>query len=369
MRINASLSKDISPQPQISPEHADFTKLPSISAESVVRPRGRRRYFREGPRREMILSGTHKPGVDPELFAPQRNTALRFEVPDPRVVDYVTDYYVYDSEGPEVEGAVSFSMPGPANLRFFMDERPVTVTIGNRLYAPTPHAALYGPTTRALKVESFGGVTIGMGISALGWARLIDQPANRYRDRIAPMADALPPATVTALQERLRASDRALDVKPILDAFFLERLGQPHPEEPVIRTLAALIVDESVPDIAVIAERAGVSPQRLRQTALRFFGFPPKRLLRRARFLRSLLRMYEAGDEADYSLISGSYFDVSHFLRDAEEFLGTTPRRFMAQQAPYLRQILRARTAVLGEPAQALHPISLDGPAALSSAA
>ena len=67
--------------------------------------------------------------------------------------------------------------------------------------------------------------------------------------------------------------------------------------------------------------------------------------------------MYAAGDEADYSLRSHSYFDVSHFLRDADEFLGTTPRRFMAMQAPYLRHLIRARTAVFGVPVQALHPV------------
>ena len=74
--------------------------------------------------------------------------------------------------------------------------------------------------------------------------------------------------------------------------------------------------------------------------------------------------MYAAGGEADYSLRSHSYFDVSHFLRDADEFLGTTPRRFMARQTPYLRYLLRARTAVFGAPTQALVPIGAERHAA-----
>ncbi|AJP72248.1 AraC family transcriptional regulator [Sphingomonas hengshuiensis] len=316
-----------------------------------------RRFPPDHPPRRMIASGTHMPGVDPAVFETDLNTALRYERPDPRVGDYITEYYVLDSAGPEVMGAIEWIMPGSANIRLFMDERPVNVTIGNRIYAPTPHVALYGPTSRALRVEAFGGVTIGMAVSALGWAQLIDQPANRFRDRIVPLADAVPAQLASALHKRLGASDMALEVKGILDAFFVDTLGEPHPDEPAIRIMSALIVDETVEDIAIIADRVGMSVPRLRQLSLRYFGFPPKRLMRRARFLRSLLRMYAAGDAADYSLISRGYFDVSHFLRDSEEFLGTTPRRFMAQQTPYLRQILRARTAVMGEPAQALHPI------------
>lgn len=306
----------------------------------------------------MIVSGTHAPDVPDSVFEGPPGTALRYERPDPRVASYVTDYHLLDSEGPDVIGAIEWIMPGSANIRLFMDARSTNVTIGNRVYAPTPHNALYGPTSRALRVEAFGGLTIGMGISALGWARLFKQPATEFRDRIVPLAELWPAGVAAELYDRLARSDRALEVKGVLDAFLLAHLGEPHPDEPTIRRVMMLLVDETIGDIAEIAERVDLTAQQLRAITLRYFGFPPKRMLRRARFLRSLLRMYAAGDAADYSLISRSYFDVSHFLRDSEEFLGTTPRRFMAMQTPYLRHVLRARTAVFGVPAQALHPVS-----------
>jgi methylphosphotriester-DNA--protein-cysteine methyltransferase len=72
----------------------------------------------------------------------------------------------------------------------------------------------------------------------------------------------------------------------------------------------------------------GISEARLRALALRHFGAPTKILLRRARFLRSLALVdYRAGHNS-YTVIDPSYHDVSHFLRDAHYFLGTTPRRF-----------------------------------------
>jgi AraC-like DNA-binding protein len=306
----------------------------------------------------VIVGGTHVPGVPASVFGGLPHTALRLEMPDPRVIDFVSDYYVLDSAGPEVMGAVEWAMPGSANLRFFFGARPYNVRIGARIFDPVPVSALYGPTGRALRFETFGDITVGMGITPLGWARLFRRPAYQFCDRVVPITDAIPGDFGARLRDVIARTDMDLGVKAALDAFFLSELGEQTPDEPVIRRLMALIVDETVDVLAEIAERVGLTPQQLRALSLRYFGFPPKRLLRRARFLRSLMRMYASEGEPDYSLRSHSYFDASHFLRDSEAFLGTTPRRFMAMQTPFLRQILRARTAVFGVPAQALHSIA-----------
>ncbi len=309
----------------------------------------------------MIEGGTHAPGVPREAFDGPPGTALRLEHPDPRVADFVSEYYVHDSEGPAAMGAIEWSMPGSASLRFFFGERPYNVWMGSRAFTPVPVAALYEPTSRASRFEVFGGATAGMTITALGWARLIGKPAQQFCDRIVPIGTAIPGDFGRRLYDLLATCDKGPAVKGLLDAFFLDDLGLPNPDEPLIRRIMALIGDETVGGLAEIAERLDLTPQQLRTVSLRYFGFSPKRLLRRARFLRSLLRMYVAGGEADYSLRSKSYFDVSHFLRDADEFLGTTPRRFMAMQAPYLRHVIRARSAVFGTPTQALPPVG--GPA------
>ncbi|HEX8389082.1 MAG TPA: AraC family transcriptional regulator, partial [Sphingomonas sp.] len=87
-----------------------------------------------------------------------------------------------------------------------------------------------------------------------------------------------------------------------------------------------------------------------------------KLLLRRARFLRSFMRIFRAEDDPGYTRIDRSYFDVSHFLRDADRFLGMTPRRFSKLSTPFLDGSVRARAAVLGHATQALHDIQ-DAPA------
>lgn len=208
-----------------------------------------------------------------------------------------------------------------------------------------------------MRVATHGGVTIGAGLSPLGWARLIPLSADRLRDRIVPLDSVLPAAHVAAVRERLNRSDRGPAVKSILDAFFLGLIGDEHSDEPVIRALLALIADDATVDLSAAAADSGIDSDRLRRVANRYFGFPPKTLLIRTRFLRSLLKAWDHVEGVDSRRIVPTYHDTSHFLRDANRFLGMTPKRFAAMETTYLKICLRARAAVLGAATSAMHRI------------
>lgn len=295
----------------------------------------------------MIESGTHTPGVSAADFRLPPHTALRFERPDPRLAPYITNYHVLDSEGPEVDGAVNYMLPSWPAIRIVLADNPIALTIGGVTHDPLPVASLYGTTTRAMQMTTHGGVTIGAGISPLGWSRLFKEPAERFRDRIVPLDSVLDQALVARLVTALRTSDQGPAVKGILDSFFLAHMGPPSRHEPALRALMRLIKDDETEDLTSAAERIGIDPARLRRLSMRHFGFPPKTLLMRTRFIRSFLKMHAAGDAADYSLIAGTYFDASHFLRDAKRFLGMTPKRFMAMDTPYLDATIRAYGLVM----------------------
>jgi methylphosphotriester-DNA--protein-cysteine methyltransferase len=88
--------------------------------------------------------------------------------------------------------------------------------------------------------------------------------------------------------------------------------------------------------------------------AARAFGFPPKKLIRRARFLRSLHALGAANPPERAGAIHYGYTDYSHFVRDAHAFLGMSPQAFLRMDNPMLRQSLALRREVLGAAAQAL---------------
>ncbi|NTS64234.1 AraC family transcriptional regulator [Sphingomonas sp. HHU CXW] len=293
----------------------------------------------------MIESGTSVAGVDARDWGLPSATALRIELPAPDLRGFFTNYHVLDSDAQVHAGAVSYPLPSWPMIRIALTRGPISVRLGPRCYDPLPAAALYGTTTRAMQTTTHGGVTVGIGITPLGWSRLFTISAAAVRDQVVSLSTLLPAPAVDALVEQLRAADLTTDFAAILDSFLRAHLLPPTPHEDVIRGLEALIADEQTEDIASASEHLGLTPAALRRLSIRFFGYPPKLLLVRARFMRSLLRMMLA-DGADYSNIAPTYFDKSHFLRDARRFLDTTPRRFLQRNNPYVRAIMRARRDV-----------------------
>lgn len=313
-----------------------------------------------------IVGGTNRPGVGPAPFAMPPGMAIRYDQPAADLADYITGYHVYSADHRHV-GQVDWFLPGTANVRIAIDAAPFSVSIARRTFDPVPEVSLFGPTSHALKATTNGGILVGFGVSALGWSRLFNPPAATYRDRVVPLATALPGSFALRLRDALYRSDREGEVAPVLDALLRAQLGLmqrdvTHRDAPLIRQLMVMIAREGTAEIAQAAAEMGIEPHALRRLAVRHFGFPPKLLLRRARFLRSFLQIARTDKTIDYARLDKSYFDVPHFLRDANTFLGMTPRRFLSLNTPFLDASLRARAAVLGAATQVLHDISAAKP-------
>lgn len=302
-----------------------------------------------------VIGGTETPDIPPALFAMPPGMAIRYERPDPALADYMTGYHLYAASGPASIGMENWFLPGTANVRVTLNAGPIAVAIGRRVFDPMPQASLCGPSSHALRTVTNGGIMIGFGVSALGWSRLFADGADRYADRIVPLADAAPPGFADRLVATMAAVTDEHGVKAALDTFLLAEIGPPSPDEALIRRIAHLVIDDAPGGLAQAARDWNITSEVMRRMCRRHFGFLPKTLLIRARFLRSLIPLIESRGEIDYSSIDPAYFSASHFLRDAHAVLGTTPRRFLHEQTDFLVASLRARAAVLGSATQALH--------------
>lgn len=303
-----------------------------------------------------VRGGTNGNNVSPSAFAMPEGMAMRYDMPDPALSDYLTGYAIYASS--HRTPMLNWYLPAPAMISVLVDAGPLTVSIGNHRFGPLDRASFYGPTSRAFRTETHGGIAVGIGLSALGWSRLTARSAGDFHNRVVPLSGALGPELSARLIEGLDALDDDMMIKPLLDEVFGGLFDQPHPREDLIRAFTALTVTDGVIEMKDVADRLDIPTHELRRMATRHFGMPPKLLLRRARFLRSFIRLITADGLNDYSMIDSSYFDASHFLRDAGTFLGTTPRRFIASDTVFLRASLRARAAVIGAPTQALHSVA-----------
>jgi len=295
----------------------------------------------------LIESGSHTTGVSIADFALPPGTALRIERPAEALRSLLPSYTVLDSDVARGAATRSLLLPGRAMLWLRLGPVPIGVTIGNRRYAALAPAVVFGPTCRAMPVLANGGATVAVDIGPLAWARLFRVPAEQLRNRITPLDDLLPRGWTAELMARLAACDGGVDVKGVLDAFFLDRLTTPAVDEQTLAGVAALLADEAVDDLADAAARVGIGRRSLPGLTKRHLGFPPKTLLMQARFMRALSGMLFS-DDALPGTVPAGYHDASHFIRDSNRFLGMTPRRFRTTAYPYLHAKLRARRLVLG---------------------
>ena len=251
--------------------------------------------------------------------------------------DYVSFYYFVTANGPVDD----FLYPEWGNVRFALygDWR---VTMAG--YGPEPQVdGLFGPTDRCARVTTSGGRTVGSGLTPLGWSRILRENAAAMANRVRTLGDELgQPASDIRLALARDASDA--DGVARLDRILLDLIAGETSDSAV---LAA--VDRSLgarpADVVEFAAKVGVSPRSLQRLCLRLYGFPPKRLIRRQRFLDTLGKFRTAVGEPLQAAIDPDYFDQAHFYRDFRDFMGMSPRAYFGASRALMSRAAKAQEA------------------------
>jgi AraC-like DNA-binding protein len=278
---------------------------------------------------------------------------MRYWRPAERHAGFVSGYHLYRVVAPPGEIRSDVFQPAGAMLRFVFNEggtwriRPP----GGR-WTGVGEVALFGPAGGVTWSRSGTGSVVGLGLHPRGWVRFTRDHASDWTNRVDAPCEALP-ACITA-RTALAAATCDEEIPAILDALLDEALSPPGRGDATIARVSGAILDPAIQTVAALALSVGRSVRALERLANRAFGFPPKLLMRRARFLRSLHAVAGVPPAQRSASIDPGYFDYSHFVRDAHEFLGMSPQAFLKLDNPMLRQSLALRTAVLGAPAQAL---------------
>jgi len=106
--------------------------------------------------------------------------------------------------------------------------------------------------------------------------------------------------------------------------------------------------------VAGMVERVDASQRTVERLCLRHFGFPPKLLLRRQRFMRSLAQFMLDRSLKWIGAIDQHYHDQAQFVRDFREFMGMSPRQYAAMPHPVLERFMYERARVHGAAVQTL---------------
>lgn len=281
------------------------------------------------------------------------DVTVRFHEPPENLKRYFTSFYRVEFDCPDgpVEDALQ---PEWAGLRFFDNKGVVSSIAGGATITETDITAM-GPSSMPVQFRMVTSRMWGIGFLPLGWATFMDVPAsavaNRIYDaRVEPMF-----ARFLPLAERLsHQPDREQDDLAAIGDFFAGEATRFPVDEKRITAVHQVLLDPELPDVAGMAERVGLHPRTLERLCRKAFGFAPKKLLRRQRFMRSLAHFMLDPSLKWIGAIDALYFDQSHFVRDCREFLGMAPSEYAALPHPILSAVMRERMAVRGAAVQTL---------------
>lgn len=255
------------------------------------------------------------------------------------------------------EGHITDSLqPEWGSIRFFRGDRPAaSIADGQRVEGADVVGS--GPTSKLINFEIGSTVFWGIGLLPLGWATFMDTPANALANRIADARQTPEFAHMTDLANDLSMdpADEQSDLASIVE-FFRAAAASREPGDPRILAIHQTLLDPALPDVAGMAERTGINPRTLERICRRAFGFGPKKLLRRQRFMRSVSQFMLDPELSWIGAIDSLYFDQSHFVRDCREFLGMSPSEYAAQDHPVLTAFMQERMKTHGSAVQTLDP-------------
>ena len=245
--------------------------------------------------------------------------------------------------------------PESGNVRLTADGDMTACTGPGTLVSCNPSCGI-GPTSHATHFSLAPGHYWTIGLLPLGWARFIDTPAFEFADRWEIIGQNSVFAPFAPLVGLVAASTDPDDAVARIDAHIVSLLARPAPEEDAILRTHKALIDPAITTVVQLAERTGMKTRSLERLAHRAFGFMPKLLLRRQRFLRSLSQFMLDPSLAWIETMDMQYVDQAHFIRDFRRFMDTTPRQYAALPHPVLWAAAQARAAVAGKAMQVLQP-------------
>lgn len=276
----------------------------------------------------------------------------RFFEPPANLRRFFTSFYLVEIDGHV--GDADYLHPEWANLRFFSGGCPVAEgPNGDRVERARFCAT--GPSSRAVRFSLGPTRMWGIGLLPLGWAMFVEQPAAGLADRVVD-GEAHPAfASFAPLASTLfgPVADEAAELARIATHFAaLARTAIPR--EAQIVAIHAALIDPDTATARDLAERTGLSQRTVERVAQGAFGFTPKLLLRRQRFMRSLAQYMLDPSLKWIGALDGHYHDQAQFVRDFREFMGMTPREYSARDKPVIGAIMRERARIAGQAVQAL---------------
>ena len=258
---------------------------------------------------------------------------------------YFTALYAFEfdsGQGPAIE---DWLHPEWAQMRFVWGAAPFACVGPGALREQWPFVAS-GPTSRTIHFKLTKGKAWGLGLQPAGWARFAHGPASAVADMTVDGSSHPAFALFAPIQRMLAEREPDLDAFAArINDYLMERIDRPDPQGALVAACHHALRNPDVANVAALVDSVNLELRSLERLCLRYFGFPPKMLLRRQRFLRSLARFMLEDGTSWSSAIDRHYHDQAQFVRDFRAFMGMTPSEYAERPHPIIAPTMAQRMA------------------------
>ncbi|MEE4315642.1 MAG: helix-turn-helix domain-containing protein [Erythrobacter sp.] len=244
--------------------------------------------------------------------------------------------------------------PEWGNLRFFCGSTPEAEIGGSRVSG----ARFVGTGPSSLPCRfNLGPVRMwGIGFLPLGWARFMDAEASSCANLVCDGASHPAFRSFAYLSETLCDPEATLEEQHSAIIAAMAQAMQPTRDDARITRVHAALVSGDHSAVHDLADACAMSIRTLERICMRYFGFSPKLLMRRQRFMRSLTTFMLQRGRRWTDAMDDHYHDQAQFTREFREFMTMNPSEYAALDHPILTSFMEARARVWGSAAQTLDP-------------
>lgn len=268
---------------------------------------------------------------------------MRYFSPAPALRSLLSSYYVIEFGAGTITDIMRAEL---ANVRFILAGQ-ATLTWPDGSVRKGLPMSLFGARCDPLGLAMHGpGKIFGAGIMPMGWAALFGIDAHALADDMLPLGDIAGGRAAETLC-RMRNSGGDTGLVAAADTFFLALTSPRRIENDWFGPLTeAWLVGGGSGGVDGLVERAGLSARQVERLCRRYYGAPPKLLMRKYRALRAAVR-FSVDPSASWMDVAGEdFYDQSHFIREFKTFVGTTPTRFAANGAAVMNHSIRLRRSL-----------------------
>jgi AraC-like DNA-binding protein len=267
---------------------------------------------------------------------------------------FTTFYQMHLTLDPGAAPLVDYLQPEWANIRFFCGGAP-EAEIGGTRVSGAPFVAT-GASSLACRFTMPMVRMWGVGFLPLGWARFFGTDASACANIITDGARHPAFRHFAGLSDQLCNPAIGPEEQHAAIIATMRRLMRPTRDDKRIRRIHAELVGGDHAAVHDLADACAMSIRTLERMCMRHFGFTPKLLMRRQRFMRSLTTFMLQRGSRWTEAMDGLYHDQAQFTREFREFMTMNPSEYAALDHPILTSFMEARARVWGSAAQTLDP-------------